>query len=160
MSQLEKEDIKKFRGATIMNLKDKRGMENTEIRTWIPICLLFFPPVIRSKWKSQVNASHYQQHHQSLGGNHPWLRGADSWEAEKRKIREPKLTNNYSPEHWAPAEPQDRENREFSTSHWGNPKFYLDSPCKAQWGWQGEKGEFCRQWISALTGSCLADQKF
>lgn len=44
VSQLEKEDIKKFRGATSMNLKDKRGTETTEIRTWIPICLLFFPP--------------------------------------------------------------------------------------------------------------------
>lgn len=64
VSQLEKADNKKFRIATIMNLKDKRGKENTEIRTWIPICLLF--SVIRSKLKSQVNASHYQQHHQSL----------------------------------------------------------------------------------------------
>lgn len=70
-----------------MNLKDKRGTENTEIRTWIPICLLFSPPVIRSKLKSQVNASHYHQHHQSLGGNHPWLGRADSWEAEQKDQR-------------------------------------------------------------------------
>lgn len=70
-----------------MNLKGKRGTENTEIRTWIPICLLFSPPVIRSKLKSQVNASHYHQHHQSLGGNHPWLGRADSWEEEQKDQR-------------------------------------------------------------------------
>lgn len=66
---------KKFRVTTIMNLKDKRWKKNTEIRTWIPICLLF--SVIRSKLKSQVNASHYHQHHQSLWSNDPWLRWAD-----------------------------------------------------------------------------------
>lgn len=64
VSQLEKADNEKFRVATIMNLKDKRGKGLTEIRTQIPICLLF--AVIRSKLKSQVNASHYHQHHQSL----------------------------------------------------------------------------------------------
>lgn len=40
MCQLEKAH-KKFRVATIMNLKDKRGKKNTEIRTWIPICFFF-----------------------------------------------------------------------------------------------------------------------
>ena len=63
-SQLENADNKKFRVTTIMNLKDKRREENTEIRTWFPICFLF--SVIRSKLKSQVNASHYHQHCQSL----------------------------------------------------------------------------------------------
>lgn len=141
MSQLENEDIKKFRGATIMGLKDKRGMEITEIRTWIPICLLFFPPVIRSKLKSQVNASHYHQHHQSLGGNHPWLGWADSWEAKKKKIRESKLTNNYSSEHEVPAEPANSENWEFSRSHWGNPKLYLNSCAKPSEAGQEKRGD-------------------
>lgn len=140
MSQLEEEDIKKCRGATIMDLKDKRGMEITEIRTWIPICLLSFPPVIRSKLKSQVNASHYHQYHQSLGANHSWLRGADSWEAKKKKIRESKLTNNYSSEPWEPAEPANSGNREFSRSHWGNPKLYLNSCAKPSEADQKKRG--------------------
>lgn len=53
VSQLQKADNEKFRVATIMNLKDKRGKENTEIRTWIPICLVFFSDKIQTEVTSQ-----------------------------------------------------------------------------------------------------------